>query len=153
MSSQHAIHDLMVQIGPVLDLSQVTEFPEDASWHIAFNADIGMDIEYDPDCERVMITGDLGAEPQNREKVYAALLHYNYLWTVHGGVRAALDGLPGRLVLMLEMPISHLEMSHLCAVLQNFRTVIEGWQDILKDNTAKNEVAVLPIHMAGIIRC
>lgn len=153
MPSQQAIHDLMAQIGPVLDLAKVTEFSEEASWHLAFDADIGMDIEYDPDGERVMITGGIAAEPTNREKVYEALLHYNYLWTEHGGVRAALDGLPGHLVLMLEVPISRLEMSYLCAVLQNFRTVIEGWQVILKDNAIKKETAVLPIHMTGIIRC
>lgn len=153
MSSQQAVHDLMAQIGPVLELAQVTEFADDASWRLVFDADTQMDIEYDPQGERLMITGNLAAEPQNREKAFEALLRYNYLWTAHGGVRAALDGVPGKLVLMLEMPTARLEMSHLCAVLQNFRTVIDGWRAILKGNTSTQAADELPVDWTGIIRC
>ncbi|SDG76746.1 type III secretion system chaperone [Propionivibrio dicarboxylicus] len=153
MSSQQTLRDLMTEIGPLLDLAQITEFSEDASWHLVFDTDIHMDIEYDPKGERLMITGDLSELPQERENTCVALLRYNYLWTEHGGVRAALDGVPGRLVLMLEMPVARLEISRLCAALRNLRTVIETWRAILSGKTSAREAAEQVITMAGIIRC
>jgi len=58
-------------------------------------------------------------------------LRYNYLWTEHGGVRAALDGSPGNVVLMIETPGSGLEISKLCNILQGFRAAVEGWRGVL----------------------
>jgi len=38
MPSQQTIHDLVTQIGPVIDLAQVTAFPDDAAWRMVFDA-------------------------------------------------------------------------------------------------------------------
>lgn len=77
----------MTQIGPALDLAQVTEYAEDAAWHLIFDADIHMDIEYDPNSGRIMITADLAAVPHQREKIFETLLHYNYFWTERGAAK------------------------------------------------------------------
>jgi hypothetical protein len=53
------------------------------------------------------------------------------LWTQHGGVRAALDGAPGNVVLMIETPAAGLEVSKLCNILQGFRAAVEGWRGVL----------------------
>ena len=132
MSSQQAIHDLMGQIGPVLDLAQVTSFPDDACWRAVFDGGSWIDLEYDAAADRVVFTGNVGpVEEGARQRTYEALLRYSYAWTEHGGVRAALDGAPGNVVLMIEVAADSLDLPRLCQVLQNFKGVIEGWREVL----------------------
>ncbi|MBS1196605.1 MAG: type secretion chaperone, CesT family [Proteobacteria bacterium] len=153
MSSQRAIHELMAQVGPVLDLDRVTEFAEDQTWHLVFDESTSVDVEYDDDGNRLMLTGDVGAVPsQSREKAFEALLRYNYLWTEHGGVRGALDGSAGNVVMMVEMTASGLDITRLCSVLQNFRAVVEGWRDVLTSIADGSNVSEAPFNSPGMIR-
>lgn len=132
MSSQQAIHDLIAQIGPILDLAQVTAFPEDACWRAVFDAATWIDVEYEAAGDRLVLTATVGpVEESARQRSYEALLRYNYIWTEHGGVRGALDGTPGNVVLMIEMPAAGVDLPRLCQVLQNFKVVVEGWRELL----------------------
>jgi len=132
MSSQEAIHDLIAQIGPILDLAQVTVFPEDSCWRAVFDAATWIDVEYEAAGDRLVLTGTVGpVEESARQRSYEALLRYTYIWTEHGGVRAALDGTPGNVVLMVELPAAGVDLPRLCQVLQNFRGVVGGWRELL----------------------
>lgn len=153
MSSQQTIHNLMMQLGPVFKLHQVTEFAEDLSWHIVIDESTRMDIEFDEKGDRLILTADVAAvKMQAREKTFELLLRYNYLTTEHGGVRAALDGTPGRVVLMVEMPCCNLEISRLCCVLQNLRTVVDGWRTVLVSIASGVISSKESYAMAGMIR-
>jgi hypothetical protein len=153
MSSERAVHELMLQVGPVLDLEQVTEFAEDHAWRLVFDAATAIDIEYDSYADRLVLTADVApVELHAREKTFEAMLRYNYLWTEHGGVRAALDGAPGRAVLMIEMPASGLEMTRICAVLKNFSAVVEGWRGVLASIATAGGASDAPFNATGMIR-
>ena len=132
MSSMQAIHELMAQAGPILDLLQVTEYADDRAWTLVFAEDSRVDVEYDETGDRLVLTSEIGTIPQGaREKAYEALLHYNYIWPVHGGVRSAVEPATGGVVLMIDLAAGDLEISRLASVLQNFRTVADGWRGVL----------------------
>jgi hypothetical protein len=153
MSSWQAVHDLIARVGPALDLQQVIEFTEDRSWHLVFDASTTIDVDYDEGGDRLMLTANVAALAADaREKSFGALLRYNYLWTEHGGVRAALDGSPGNVVLMIETPASGLEISRLCNILQNFRNVVEGWRVVLASIASGGAVSNAPFASEGMIR-
>lgn len=153
MNSTQAIHELMVEIGPILDLQQVTEYAEDSAWLLVCDDETRIDAEYDQANERLMLTGDVAVVAEHaRAKVYEALLQYNYLWTEHGGVRAALDASQGMVVLMFELQVAALDISRLSSVLLNVREVVEGWRRILASIEAGGDGADV-IHPApGMVR-
>lgn len=153
MSSQQAVHDLIVLVGPTLDLAQVTEFEEDAAWRLVFDESIWVDLEYDDEGDRLILTGMVGAVAEAaRARAYEALLRYNYLTTEHG-VRAALDGAPGDVVLMVEMPAADADLPLLCQVLRDFRVVVEGWREALGSiaaETSSQGFEQLPVNMIRV---
>jgi hypothetical protein len=154
MPSQQTIHDLVAQIGPVIDLAQVTAFPDDAAWRMVFDATTWIDMEYDDAAARLVFTGTVGPVDEGaRPRTYEALLRYAYLWTEHGGVRAALDGTPGNVVLMFEMPATDVDLPRLCQVLQNLRTVIDGWREVLPaiaSGSATPGQEIIPMNMIRV---
>jgi hypothetical protein len=109
--------------------------------------------EYDEPGARLVLTGTVGAVAEHaRARAYEALLQYTYIWPEHGGVRAALDGPQGMVVLMLELPLAGLEISRLSSVLQNFRGVIEGWRGILASITAGGGETSVAFPPSGMTR-
>jgi hypothetical protein len=153
MSSWQAVHDLMAQVGPVLELQQVTEFAEDRTWCLVFDESTGIDVDYDERGDRLVLTANVAAvEAPAQAKSYEALLRYNYLWSEHGGVRAALDGAPGKVVFMIETPVSGLEISKLCNILQGFRAVVEGWRGVLASIASGGTASDTLVFADGMIR-
>jgi hypothetical protein len=153
MSSWQAVHDLMTRVGPVLDLQQVTEFAEDQAWRLVFDASTGVDVDYDGRGDRLVLTATVAAvEAHAQAKSFEALLRYNYLWTQHGGVRAALDGAPGNVVLMIEVPAAGLDVSKLCTILQGFRAVVEGWRGVLASIASGSAASDTLVFSEGMIR-
>lgn len=132
MREIQAMRDLMVRVAPTLDLKHVTEYAEALAWALVFADEMRIDAEYDDANHRLILTGDGAAIPElARERAYETLLSYGYLWTEHGGVRAALDASTRTVVLMIELSAEELDVSRLAAVLHNFRGTIEGWRGVL----------------------
>lgn len=142
MSLQETAHHLMGEIGPLLDAERVTEFAEESAWSVGFSEGTAVHVELDDSAGRLVLTSDVaaGGRPAG---VYELLLRYNYLWTGHGGLRTALAGPDGPVVLMFELPVAGLEASRLCDVLANFRRAVEGWREIL-DGRARGDGASEP---------
>src|SRR5437868_12105859 len=104
MASQQSIHDLVAQIGGMLDVEAVMEFEQERAWMVAFDPGTRIDLEYEDESQRLMLTGNVaGVEQHLRAKAYEALLQYTFLWTEHGGVRAAIDPTQDVVVLMVEV--------------------------------------------------
>lgn len=153
MASKQAIHELMVQIGPVLDLAYVTEFADDNAWMVAFDTATQIDLEYDEAGARLVLSADLAEVPEPaKSRAHELLLEYNYLWSEHGGVRAAIDAPRSMVVLMLDLRAEELEVSRLCGVLQNLRVIVEGWREALAAIAAREEPANFALPVATMIR-
>jgi hypothetical protein len=153
MSSWQAVHDLIAQVGPVLDLQQVTEFAEDQAWCLVFDTSTRVDVDYDEHGDRLVLTANVATvEAHAQAKSFEALLRYNYLWTQHGGVRAALDGAPGNVVVMIETPASGLEISKLCSIVQGFRATVDGWRGVLASIASGGAASDKLVISDGMIR-
>jgi hypothetical protein len=136
LHSKDAIHQVMREIGPVLDLMQVSAYGERDAWLVAFGGGAVFDIEYDAGLNRLVMTGVIGEVAEHaRSRVYEVLLQYNYVWTETGGVRMALDGTPGRVVMMFELPAAEVHLALLGEVLMNMAQVRNTWRHILQDHS------------------
>src|SRR3569832_52670 len=63
---------------------------------------------------------------------YERLLRYNYFLREAGGLRVALDGAPGRVVLMLDLAADTADASQLAAVMRDLLPVRNAWIEILR---------------------
>jgi len=70
----------------------------------------------------------LGAPSESMQlSVYETLLCYNLLWKDTGGVKMALSGPGGELVLLYELFVSELALNELQTVLSNFVSIAQVW--------------------------
>lgn len=145
MTTSQTVHDLMAQIGPVLDLAQVTEFAADDAWTLVFDDGQRVYAEFDDAGQRLVLTAEVSAvEEHTRARACEALLRWNYLWGSHGGVRAALDGAPGKVVLLLDLPLSGLELPQLCGVVRALGETADRWRDAFGSLGAGGAAVALP---------
>lgn len=134
MNSKESVHQLMREIGPLLDLREVSAFEERDAWLVAFEAGPVFEIDYDAGLNRVVITAVVAEVAEHaRLRIYEILLQYNYVWTETGGVRMALDGSPGKVVMMFELPAAELHLSMLAEVLTNLAQIRGAWCQVLHE--------------------
>ncbi len=132
MTSKEIVHHLVAETAGMLQAGRVKACEERDAWLLALDGETMLDIEFDSVEDRLIITGDVCevAEPA-RPLVYEMLLQYNYLWTETGGVRMALGGGPGNVVMMFELPAVGLQPSRLCHALNNMAHSQRAWQHVL----------------------
>lgn len=112
---------LMHQLGPAMTEVSVILQEEIDSWQVLFNDDIGVQISWQTEPPRVLISGALGEVPEGaRERVYAGLLIANSLPSSTLGLTCSL-GLPDEQVLVLaEIEASALSVDDLADRLREF---------------------------------
>ena len=122
------IQDLISQIGPVFpDIDAVIQ-TEDPSWAIQFVDELVVMIEHLEHPDRMVFSSEIGTVADDQElPVYEALLCYNLLWKDTGGVKMALSGPGGELVLLYELFVSDLSLNELQTVLANFVSIAQVW--------------------------
>ncbi len=132
MSVKDHMHQLMSEIGPLLELGAVIESDDGDGWILAFDEDDGALIELDEDEGRIFLSAEAG-RPDNeaRPQLYETLLIYNAQWSASGGVRMALDEPGGAVVQMLELPAAELDAARLSQVFAAFLEVLSGWRAIV----------------------
>ncbi|MGE4240004.1 type III secretion system chaperone [Ramlibacter sp.] len=133
MPLQTAIDDLVREAALMLSAEALVSDDERPAWTLRLADGLPFDIEHDDAQGRMVIVCPVGeAAPAARERLYERLLQYNFLWHDTGGLRMALSGTPGRVVLMLELPLPGLAPARLCAVLANMGEIRQSWHDILE---------------------
>ncbi len=133
MSSRQTVQALIAETAPLLELASVTAYDDRDAWLLAFDDETMLDIEHDAVEDRLVIAGGIWVVADAaRLAVYEMLLQYNYLWTETGGLRMALDGLPGQVVLMFELPVSGIGASRLSRVLDKMAGIQRTWRQALQ---------------------
>src|SRR5436190_23609242 len=62
MSSQQAVHDLMAQVGPLMDeVERVTEHADLGAWVVVFEARTRIDVACDEEGARLVLTTEVAA--------------------------------------------------------------------------------------------
>ena len=122
------IQQLMQELGPATpDIDAVVQ-TEEPSWAIQFSDETIVIIEPAEDPERMVLSAELGSASDTLQlPIYETLLCYNLLWKDTGGVKMALSGPGGELVLLYELFSANLTLNELQTVLSNFVSIAQIW--------------------------
>ena len=119
---------MMEEIGPAMPEVEAVIQSEEKNWAIQFEDQSIAMLEWAESPDRVVLTAMLGIPSETMQlSVYETLLCYNLLWKDTGGVKMALSGPGGELVLLYELFASNLNRNELQTVLINFVSISQVW--------------------------
>ena len=119
---------MMEEIGPAMSEIEAVIQSEEKNWAIQFEDQSIVMLEWAESPDRVVLTAMLGVPSETMQlSVYETLLCYNLLWKDTGGVKMALSGPSGELVLLYELFASNLNRNELQTVLINFVSISQVW--------------------------
>ena len=119
---------MMEEIGPAMPEVEAVIQSEEKNWAIQFEDQSIVMLEWAESPDRVVLTAMLGIPSETMQlSVYETLLCYNLLWKDTGGVKMALSGPGGELVLLYELFASNLNRNELQTVLINFVSISQVW--------------------------
>ena len=133
MSTLEFVEQIVQETVATLELKSVAAYEGCSAWELLFDDETRLNIEYDRVATRVVFMGTIGAvaEPA-RLRVYEFLLQYNYLWSETGGVRMALDGAPGHVAMIFELPTSDLGVHKLRDTVTSLVENLRWWREIIQ---------------------
>ncbi len=119
---------MMEEIGPSMSEIEAVIQSEEKNWAIQFEDQSIVMLEWTDNPDRVVLSAMLGTASESMQlSVYETLLCYNLLWKDTGGVKMALSGPGGELVLLYELFASNLSLNELQTVLANFVSIAQVW--------------------------
>lgn len=122
------IQIMMEEIGPAMPEIEAVIQSEEKNWAIQFEDQSIVMLEWAESPERIVLTAILGTPSETMQlSVYETLLCYNLLWKDTGGVKMALSGPGGELVLLYELFAANLNRNELQTVLINFVSIAQVW--------------------------
>lgn len=154
MSGKQHLQALMREIGPRLDLAEVTEFEEQGTWTLVVDDETVLFADYDGNGREVLVlSAEAGRPPEvGRLALHELMLRYNDGWRETGGVRLALDG-DGVVVQLFDLPLPGLDLGRLEGVVTGFVGMLRGWREIVaRAGGAGQEPSLDPMSMVGMIR-
>ena len=133
MASKQHVHTLMTEIGPLLELLEVTEFDDENVWTLVVDEDDVLFVDYEPETDRLVLSAEVAHPPGDTDLkgLYATLLTYNNQWQETGGTRMALDATDGNVVQIFELPAAGLDLHDLQIVVTNFVDLLKTWRGIV----------------------
>jgi hypothetical protein len=137
MIDSERVRTLMTDIGPAMDLADVSEAAEGGPWALGDQDGTVIYIENVPEEDRLWLSADVGApRVEDRTRLYELILLYNAQWRQTGGVRIVLDSPEGRIVQAFDVVASGLDVPRLRTILVNFRRTLDGWRKIVAGEPA-----------------
>ncbi len=141
---------MMEEVGPeVSDIETVIQ-NEDRDWAIQFEDQTIVTLEWADNPDKVVLSTILGKPTQkNQLSVYETLPCYNLLWRDTGGVKMALGGPEGVILLIYEMYMQETNLNEFKTVLLNFLNIAKVWEvfiqseDSSMDETAHDSLDML----------
>ena len=134
---------MMEEIGPAMPEIDAVIQSENENWAIQFEDQTILTLEWAEKPDRVVLSTMLGIPSESMQlTVYETLLCYNLLWKDTGGVKMALAGPNGELMLLYEMYIEGLLLNDLQTVLSNFVSIAQVWSVYVSGE--EDQIAVMP---------
>ena len=119
---------MMEEIGPAMAEIEAVIQSEDKNWAIQFEDQSIIMLEWAEHPDRIVLSSMLGIPSETMQlSVYEALLCYNLLWKDTGGVKMALAGPGGDLMLLYELYVDQLMLNELQVVISNFSSISQVW--------------------------
>jgi hypothetical protein len=122
------IQAMMEEIGPAMAEIEAVIQSEEKNWAIQFEDQSIIMLEWTERPDRIVLSSMLGIPSETMQlSVYEALLCYNLLWKDTGGVKMALAGPGGDLMLLYELYVDQLMLNDLQIVISNFSSISQVW--------------------------
>jgi len=119
---------MMEEIGPAMAEIEAVIQSDDKKWAIQFEDQSIIMLEWTKRPDRIVLSSMLGIPSETMQlSVYEALLCYNLLWKDTGGVKMALAGPGGDLMLLYELYVDQLMLNDLQIVISNFSSISQVW--------------------------
>lgn len=134
MSVPGNLQQVMTEIGPMLGIQEVIEYPAQSLWTLTIDTSTVVFAEYHESSRQVILSVDVAVMPAEGRADFAdLLLRYNGSWDQTGGVCMSLDG-EGRIVQQSAvLPAGDLDSQMLHTALMNFLSIMGHWrQSILQ---------------------
>jgi hypothetical protein len=153
MTAKQHVGALMRDVGPQLDLLEVTEFDDQDVWTLVVDETTVVFADYNDAQSRFVLSADV-AQPQwnDRQALYELLLRYNNCWPQNGGVRMALDEADGNVVQLVDLPVADLDLPRLQAAILGFVATLSAWREILSRPGASGAEPPFNPLLGGMIR-
>ena len=119
---------MMEEIGPSMPEIEAVIQSGEKNWAIQFDDQSIVMLEWAEKPDRIVLSSMLGAPVEDMQlSVYETLLCYNLLWKDTGGVKMALAGPGGELILLYELHASELMLNDMQTILSNFVSIAQVW--------------------------
>ena len=125
---------LIDELGPSTDSIVLVEQITTATWLIALDDnESAIALRLAPDTGVVTLSCELSRpQEQDRFRVYEALLTYNGLAELHGGIRMALREPNGVVIQEFDLQSQQLDLSLLRQVIEDFGRKASAWEAIIE---------------------
>jgi hypothetical protein len=139
---------MMEEIGPAMPEIDAVIQSEEENWAIQFEDQTIVTLEWAKNPDRVVLSSMLGIPSESMQlSVYETLLCYNLLWKDTGGVKMALAGPNGELVLLYDLYMNDLMLNELQTVLSNFVSIGQVWSVYVTGEAEQNTIMPAPVDM------
>lgn len=139
MATLEYVQRLMTELGPLVDQIGLIQQSGDDLWLVVFDEQTAVQIECDETGNKLVFSMIVGpVEGDNRQEIYESLLSYNLLYHDTAGMRLALEGPQGNVVLLVDLCHLDLQVSTLAAFLEVFVTTGLGWREVLRGSPDGN---------------
>lgn len=127
-STVEQIQQLIQEVGPSMPEIDAVVQTEEPSWAIQFSDETIVIIEAADDPARIVMSAELGAASEVRQRaVYETLLCYNLMWRDSGGVKVGLAGPQGSLIISTDVCLDGMSLMDLQEALNRFLKITRSW--------------------------
>jgi hypothetical protein len=138
MIEVNELAQLLADLGEKMpDVEEIAQHGSSASWAVALEGDLILELELVDDGAGVLITCDVGVPAsETRLAVYESLLQYNAMSAATGGVAMAISEPDGPVLQLYRLAEADLNLANLQAVVENLAAKAEIWRSIVKNGAA-----------------
>lgn len=139
---------MMEEIGPAMPEIDAVIQSEEENWAIQFEDQTIVTLEWADKPDRIVLSAMLGIPSESMQlSIYETLLCYNLLWKDTGGVKMALAGPNGELMLLYDLYMSDLTLNDMQTVLSNFVSIAQVWSVYVTGEEEQTAVMPAPLDM------
>jgi len=137
MIASNHVHDLVQEIGSSSELAEVYADESNLAWSFVFPDGLVLAMDLDEEEGRITFSAEVDEARADRSaQTLELLLRYNYLWHETGGVRMALDGEGGQVLMIYDFSAAELDLPKFVSVLESLADKARAWKQALASNGA-----------------
>ena len=136
MKFDDRFNELLNEVGRLVDILVMDEYPDEHFWHLALDRDTLVFAEIDEKRGVLMLSCDVGSvRPSEQNRLYELFLRYNHGPAAQYGTYLSLASASGPVWLWCECSVATLDRTSLADTLATFRRKASGWKMVVEGRT------------------